>query len=69
MIIKEKINIFFKDSKQIHISLKAGFFRNGFVKEVNALFLIFKDRQLGDIPIFYSEINDVEPYLEERKDG
>ena len=58
---------FFKDEKQsVHISLNNFLFNNGIIKNVEVDFLIIDDERHGEIPVFFSEIYNIEP-REEKK--
>ena len=58
---------FYLDGIKVHIKRnKDKGFYNGHVKEVLAEFIMFNDSVLGDLPVFYSEIEDIEPFTEKR---
>lgn len=62
--------LFYKDKyKEIHVSLKRGQFYNGFVLEVGADHLELNDRKLGQVIIFFIEIDKIEPFKREVSDA
>ena len=56
----------FKSQLKIHIGLVDKTFRNGIVKEMSADFFMFLKEDGRDEPIFYLEVYDVKPYMEEK---
>jgi len=58
---KAKVNYFFKCFVTVHVDIKGKFY-NGTIKEVNDDCFIIEDRKLGKIPVFYSEMLNIEPY-------
>lgn len=59
----EMINFYKKKELQIHILLNTGKFYNGYVVEWDTpTVIIFKDRVLGLIHIFISQIEKIEEY-------
>lgn len=64
--MKKRIEYFSEEKRKIHISLKNGKFYNGYIKEIRLDFIIFKDQVLGEIPIWFNEINEdgIDPYKE-----
>lgn len=68
MISYEKINLFFERKNKVHISCDGKFY-NGIISEINKekQFLILIDIKLGEVPILFEEILDIEPYTEEGK--
>jgi len=62
MISKDKIKLFFELKTRIHISCDGRFY-NGTIIEVNTEkeFLLLKDDKLGEIPIMFEEILNIEP--------
>ena len=57
----------FKSQLKVHIGLVDKTFRNGFIKEMSADFFMFSDGDRKEEPIFYIEVYDVKPYVEEGK--
>lgn len=64
---EEKIYSGYKNSTKLHLNLKDKTFRNGYVKEIRNDFFIFYDDVNGSEPIFFLELYNVEPKLEEKK--
>ena len=55
---KRGLATFYKDNIQaVHITKSGGHWHNGIIVEVKGDFLILEDERVGDIPIFFSEIN------------
>lgn len=46
----------------IHLDLKNGTFYNGTIISLGADYMEFHDRKVGEVPIFFSEIKNVELY-------
>ena len=59
-----KSNLFLKKNQKVHISMQSGSaaFYNGFIYEIKSDFIMFLDDVLGELPVFYSQIQDIEPY-------
>jgi len=58
---------FFMDKKLVvHISLKNFKFYNGLIVDINNDFLIIIDEKLGESPVFFNEIYDLEAREEKR---
>jgi len=64
---EEKILLSFQNKIKVHLTLRDNSFRNGFVKELKAGFFMFEDRENGVEPIFYLELKNVKPYMEDGK--
>lgn len=47
----------------VHIKFKRGYFMRGKITEVSNEFFMLDERKLGTMPIFYIEINDIEPFV------
>jgi len=60
---KAKVNYFFKCFVVVHVDIKEKFY-NGTIKKLDKDFFIIDDRKLGEIPVFYSEMLNIEPYKE-----
>ncbi len=60
---EEKIKEAKENSTKLHLILKDKTWRNGYVKEIKADFFIFEDSINGQEPIFFLELNKVEPYI------
>ena len=65
MISYEKISVFFEMNKKVHISCNGRFY-NGTIISINKekKFLILLDNKLGEVPIMFEEILNIEPYTE-----
>jgi len=57
----------FEKQVKIHIALKDGTWRNGFVKGIRADFFLFEDKENGVEPIFFLELKKIDPYYGEGK--
>lgn len=69
-ITREKILQSYNSNLKLHIKLKNGFWRNGYVTEIQPDFFIFRDDINADEPIFFLELIKVEPYMEkDKKEG
>ncbi len=66
-INEEKINKAFNSNLKIHIDLRDGSWRNGYIKEISADFFMFEDMVNGEEPIFFLELKKVEPYLNKKE--
>lgn len=66
MIGYDKIKLFLEQNKDVHISCDGRFY-NGKILEVNKEkeFLILIDFKLGEVPILFEEILNIEPYTKE----
>ena len=56
-----------KSSTKIHITLKDGSWRNGFVTEIKADFFMFDDKENGIEPFFFLQLKEIKPYIEEKE--
>jgi len=68
MISYARIQLFLEQNKEVHISCDGRFY-NGKILEVNKEkeFLIIIDFKLGEVPILFEEILNIEPYIKEEK--
>ena len=68
MISYEKAMLFLEQAKEVHISCDGRFY-NGKILEANKEkeFLIIIDFKLGEVPILFEEILNIEPYTKEEK--
>lgn len=66
-----KIEYFFSQKISVHIDCYNGRYYNGEILEFNSekSFIILKDRVLGETPIMFEEISNIERYKEEGKNG
>ncbi len=62
--IRRKLEFYEDYGKMIHLKLNTGRFYNGDIVEVKEDIVMFKDRKLGTVAIFFSEINQIEIYYE-----
>ena len=60
---KKRCKFFLDRNTKVHIKSGESFY-NGLIKEIDNEKVIFEDRVLGIIPLFFSEIKLVEPYRE-----
>jgi hypothetical protein len=71
-LMRKKAEIFFKQGILIHITMKNKKFYNGDIMEPFGYdFMMFEDRVLGPMPIFFQQVHDMEPVekLREVKNG
>ncbi len=61
--IRKKLEFYEGYGKMIHLKLKTGRFYNGGIVEIKDDVVVIEDRKLGEIPIMFSEIDDVEIYF------
>jgi hypothetical protein len=66
-ILGKKLHHYFLNKQDIHLKLNNGYVRNGSIKEMGADFIILIDKRVGEIAVFFMEIEEAEPYLEEGK--
>ena len=66
MISYDRIKLFFDRKDLVHISCDGRFY-NGKIIEVyeDRKFLILIDNKLGEVPILFEEILNIEPYMKE----
>lgn len=59
---KTKIIFFFDDKIKVHIDCYSGRYYNGEIFEINSKksFIILNDRVLGETPIMFEEIQNIE---------
>ena len=65
--IIRKLEFYQLDKKLIHVSCTNKRFYNGTVMEINSEkeYLILRDIKLGEVPIMFEEVFDIEPYINE----
>jgi hypothetical protein len=61
-IQEKKARYFLGEKQEVHITVRSGMFFNGFITYVGADFLLIDDRKLGEMPLFFEEIRDIERY-------
>lgn len=62
-IFYTRCKVFFEKKMPVHISTSRNDLRywyNGIISEMSADFLILKENKLGDLPVFFIEMHDVE---------
>ena len=59
--IRSKAKFYKNNVRAVHISKKDFKFHNGIILKVRGDFLIIDDEKFGETPIFFAEINDIEP--------
>ena len=66
-VFKGKIEFYFANSVKIHIVLKNKEWFNGTIQKVNPDFFVLNESKKGILPIYYSELFDVDPYTPENE--
>jgi len=61
--IKERLSFYIKKCKPIHVRSKNGRFYNGYVLEEHGAFFLLNDFKVGEIPIFFDEIDVIEGFV------
>lgn len=59
--IVNQLKFYLGNSKAIHVKTKTGFF-NGFIVEIRAEFFLLDDFRVGELPVFFSQIERLEPF-------
>jgi len=54
----KRCEFFSKRKIQVHIKTDKNFY-NGFIEDIEKELIIFEDRVLGSIPLFFTEINKI----------
>lgn len=64
-----KIEFFFEEKLKVHIDCFSGRFYNGGIIEINSkkCFIILNDRVIGETPIMFEEIKNIEKMKEEEE--
>ena len=64
------LEFYFSDKKKVHIVCNSGRFYNGIIKKIHLRkkMIILLDNKLGDLPISFSEIENIEPFKEVKND-
>jgi len=64
--MKEKIRVYFETKIKVHIDCNNGRYYNGEILEFNEekSFIILNDRVLGNMPIMFGDIQNIEKYKE-----
>ena len=63
-IILDKINFYYNEKQAIHIELKNSQFYNGCIEVISHDFIMLHEMKLGVMPIYFNEIEVIEPYRE-----
>lgn len=58
--IRKKLNFYKDENLAVHIKKKNGWFHNGTISKIRSDFIILDDEKEGDMPIFFSEIFEIE---------
>jgi len=64
-LMKRRADIFCKKQIPVHITKKDLGWLNGFIKEVGADFIILNEFKLGEMPVFFLEIKNIETFTKE----
>ena len=67
-ILQKKAKYFCDNNKVVHLVYKNGAWNNGTIKEVSSDFLVFIDREDGEMPVFFSELIYIQIYQEKTKE-
>lgn len=59
-IIKKKVEFYFSNKLEVHITKKNNWFHNGFIKELKDDSLILDDDKEGLMPIFFEEVFEIQ---------
>lgn len=62
-ILTKKAQFFLEKNSAVHIACKNSRFYNGYIKEISADFLIIKELNNSEQPIFFLEIIAIEEYI------
>lgn len=65
----KRAKFFMNRNQPVHVSKKNYWFNNGIIKELSAEFLIIVDEVVGEMPVFFSEIYEIEPREPKLKNG
>ena len=57
----ETAKYFFENKRAVHITLRNKRFHNGIILIVKNDFILFDDERLGEMPLFFLEIENIEP--------
>ena len=60
--IEKRVKFFFDNQTAVHINTKGVSWYNGVIIEIGAEFLMLKEFKLGDVPVFFSEIESVDKF-------
>ena len=68
-IIRKKILFYFQQDLAVHIKKHNNWFHNGVIKSVESDHCILIDEKEGEMPIFFSEIFEVQKKEERKENG
>ena len=61
-MIYDKANVYCKKQIAVHITKKNNEWLNGFIIEIDSLFFILNEFKKGKVPVFFSEILNIETF-------
>ena len=64
-MIEDRAKIYSSKTIPVHITKNDGEWLNGFIEEVSIDFLMLKEFKKGLMPVFFSEIRNIETYTRE----
>jgi len=66
----QKLQYYFEEKLEIHLSCGSDRFYNGVIFEINLEkeFILFNDNKLGVVPVLFEEITKIEPFREKEWD-
>lgn len=64
---EQLVRLAFSKQIKVHLTLKDGSWRNGFVTQTSADFFHFKDTKNDEEPFFYIQLVDVQPFTEPKE--
>lgn len=67
--LKKKAENFHKRKILVHIQYKNKFFKRGFILAITYDHFILNERMEGELPVFFSEIRDIQPYHQREERG
>ena len=59
---EQLVRLAFSKQIKVHLILKNGTWRNGFVTKLDVDFFYFKDTENAEEPFFYIQVVDVQPF-------
>ena len=67
--MNRRLEFYFDNKKKIHVTCNNFRFYNGVIQEINSnkKLIILLDDKLGEIPILFNEIEQIEPFMEEKE--
>lgn len=64
VLLKKKVDLFFKDKTKVHISYNKGYWKRGYITEVSSDFFMLDETLEGLFPVFFIEIKSVDKFNE-----